>query len=221
MASRRFTEKEATALLRKAAELQASGTDSSAGISLDELRAAASEIGISPQTFAAAIEQYDTPEVPAKVGLFGGPSKFVHEQVVEGTLTEDGWEEILTDLRRTFGDQGTVNVRGNTREWMGHGGGLAEVTFSARQVGGSVRFSASSSLDGFAAMIYVIGTIPLLMGLGLAVKFLALGNIPNIAMAVCWLFLGMYGMRALFSRACVDYRAKWASLLSRSLGRVV
>ena len=223
VASRRFTEKEAGALLRKAAELQAKGS-ASEGISLEELRAAASEIGISPQTFAAAVEQMDVPAGPGKVGFWGGPSQFAHEQVIEGTLTEDGWEEILIDLRRTFGEQGTVNVRGTTREWTATGGGTAEVIFSARQVGGSVRFSGSSNLSGLGGVIYIVGTFPLLVLFAVLGKVfsssVSLGPAVVGALGAAFVTLGFLGLRKLFTGSCAGYQTKWSGFFARSAAKV-
>src|SRR5688572_19892997 len=110
MGSRRFTEKEAAAIMRKAAENQSrSGNSSSTeGFGEDELHAAARELGIESAAMDAAIESLDGPEESGRAGFFGGPFAFDEEIVVEGTMSEEKWEDILADIRKTFGEAGTI-----------------------------------------------------------------------------------------------------------------
>jgi hypothetical protein len=40
------------------------------------------------------------------------------ERVVAGELTDEVWEDVVAQLRRTFGDPGTVSQVGQAREWV-------------------------------------------------------------------------------------------------------
>jgi hypothetical protein len=168
MAERRFNEKQTAEILRLAVQ----GQSESGLTSESELRAAAQEMGISPEAISRAIDKTESQAGTEKPSWFwGGPMAVAIDDVVEGELTTDIWEDTIINLRKTLGEEGTINERGNVREWTAIGGGLVPVTVSIRQLNGTVRLDISSRLDGVAVMFGIIGTFLLIMGLALSGKF--------------------------------------------------
>lgn len=168
MAERRFNEKQTAEILRLAVQ----GQSESGLTSESELRAAAQEMGISPEAITRAIDKTEAHVESTKSSWFwGGPMAVSIDDVVEGELTTDIWEDTIIDIRKTFGEEGVIAERGNVREWTGYGGGLVPVTISLRQLNGTVRLDISSRLDGVAVMFGIIGIFLLIMGLALSGKF--------------------------------------------------
>lgn len=172
MGSRRFTEKEAAAIMRKAAENQPRTGQSSSGegFSEEELHAAARELGIDAAAVDAAIEAVDQPEESGKPGFFGGPYTMDFEVVANGTMTDEKWEEILADIRKTFGEAGTINRRGSTYEWIGTGGGVYPNTVTVRESGGSARVRVDSNMSGLGFLGYLIALLPMFITIGVLAK---------------------------------------------------
>lgn len=148
-------------IIRRAVEIQSGKTVGAEGISEDELRAAAGELGIEPGAISAALRAADSTE-HAPQDLWGGPYKFDAERVFDGTLSEEQWEETVADLRKVFEDNGTIEQRGSTREWAATGGGVDYKTVTIRQSGETVRVTATTSFGGLAFLAHLV-TVPLPM----------------------------------------------------------
>lgn len=162
---RQFSEKETAKILRRAAELQASvPSDASGRISETSLRDAARELGVDPKFIDEAIRQLEAGQGADNVGFFGGPSYTEIDRTFKGTITPDLWEDVLADLRKSLGEQGKVERRGDTYEWTGTGGGTTNMTFVMRQVGDSVRLQATAQLSGAGAVSYIIMMLPTFIG---------------------------------------------------------
>lgn len=169
MPSRRFTEKQTAEIMRRAAEIQAQGAASPVGVSEDELRAAARELGIQGEALDAALASLEAPEA-ARTGLWGGPFRREVDIVFEGQITDERWEEVLADLRRTFGETGQVDRRGNTYEWSGTGGGVDNNTVTVRQSGSAVRLSLTAEYSGLGVLAYLLSAIPMFVGVAVVAK---------------------------------------------------
>lgn len=172
MASRRFTERQLADVMRKAAEIQAreSTTSGNEGISEQEFRAAAHELGIGEPAIDAALADLDVPQSADHAGLWGGPFRRDLEGVFEGQVTDEKWEMIVADLRRTFGEAGSVNRRGSTYEWVGTGGGVDNNTITVRQSGGSIRVDISSEFGGYGFLGYLLMLLPLFVSVAILSK---------------------------------------------------
>jgi len=148
-------------IIRRAVEIQAGKPAGQEGISEDELRAAAVELGIEPGAITAALRSADSTE-HTRQDVWGGPFKFDAERVFNGTLSDEQWEETVADLRKTFEDNGTIEQRGSTREWATTGGGVDYKTLTLRQSGDTVRVTATTSFGGLSFLSY-LATVPLPM----------------------------------------------------------
>ncbi len=115
-----YTDKEISAVLKRAAELQRTqGPGATSGLSLDELEQIAADVGIDPEfvkTAALELEEGRTDETSYHV--LGGPTSIDLERVVEGEMTDEKWEEAVGEIRRVFEAAGDVGQLGSTREWI-------------------------------------------------------------------------------------------------------
>lgn len=168
--SRRFTEKQMAEIIRRAVEIQSGKAVAAEGISEDELRTAAAELGIEPGAISAALSSVDVSDASSRPNIWGGPTRTEIERVIEGTMTEDQWEETVADLRAALEEPGTVEQRGNTYEWSGTSGGLEYNTITVRQSGGTVRLKAVSTGAGLGTLAYALGFLPIFMVVGFLVK---------------------------------------------------
>ena len=157
-------------IIRQAVEIQSGSASAQEGISEDELRQAAAELGIESGALSAALNSADVSEASAKSNIWGGPTRSEAERVLDGTITEDQWEEIVSELRSAFEEPGTVERRGETYEWSGTGGGLEYNTITVRQSGKTVRLKAVSSGAGLGTIGYLLGFLPIFMTVGLLTK---------------------------------------------------
>lgn len=116
-----YTEKEISALLKRAAELQASdSTSDRQGLSLAELEQIAAEAGIDPR-FVREAATDTSRAAPSDIasGLLGGPLAIEDERIFRGEVTADQWETMVQEIRRTFGQGGTASQLGHSLEWNG------------------------------------------------------------------------------------------------------
>src|SRR5438105_12921837 len=95
-----FTDKQVSAILRRAAELQSGRGDAggqsgaSAGFSLQQLQQAAAELGIDPRCIEeAAAELESVRPSEGRSSFWGGPSLVVVERIVDGSITEEDWPD--------------------------------------------------------------------------------------------------------------------------------
>lgn len=171
MGNRRYTEREMAEIIRKAAEIQSgqANPSDSQGISEDEIRHAAMELGIAPGALDAALRGA-AESGPQQFNWWGGPTRYEAERIFDGTISDEAWEDILADLRQTFEENGTVERRGATYEWAATGGGVDYKTITLRPTGDSTRLKATSSFGGSAAVWYAAMPIPMFVVVGLLAK---------------------------------------------------
>jgi len=213
MAERRFTEKEVARVLRRASEIQSQG-GSSSGATETEIRAAAQEIGIDPQALARAMAELD-----------GGPldrassTKFEQEAVIHGRMTDEAWEDTVAELRRHFGEEGTVGVRSGVWEWTGTGGGLFTTHVGVRQDGDVVRVIGWSRSEGLMSMFGALAFIPFFIMV--AVLSRAPLPIAGRVMVVLGVILGLIGLvRLLHARTAYAGNQKLVASIRRIQERI-
>lgn len=204
-------------VLRKAAELQAGAKPpkSEHGSSESELRAAAREIGLDPQFVDQALAELDSEPAAASQSFFGGPMRAEFDQTFDGVLDDNAWEDTVADLRKTFGEDGTVEVRGSVREWIGTGGGSLPLSFSARQVDGQVRITAMSRHEGLAAICYIIAFLPFLILTAFLIRGLGLGGPIAVGAALSVAMVVFMLTRAIFSSGARQTEVKLRKAVSR------
>jgi len=155
MAERRFDDKEVGEILKAAAEMQSgiSTSGSSLGMTLAELQAVAQEVGIDPAHIdRAATELASTSDTPKRNGL----DSFFVQHSVKGQLSEEGWDELVTELRRHTGKRGKIEINGQSREWVGNSD-VSSVTLNVTFRGGRTRLKLFGETAGASALAKAMG----------------------------------------------------------------
>jgi len=216
MASRRFTEKQLADVMRRAAEIQARESTASGneGISEQEFRAAAHELGIGDPAIDAALADLDLPTSGDRAGLWGGPFRRDLAGVFEGRITDEKWEMLVADLRRTFGEAGSVERRGETYEWVGIGGGIDNKTITIRQSGESIRVDLSSEFGGYGILSFPLMLVPF---------FVSVAILSEAHLSTQWTLAILFGWSLLLFLAAraiaVQIGRKRAQKLSQFMNR--
>ncbi len=119
---RRYSEDEIAEILERATSprqgLLPGEGDTGVGLTLSELQAVASEVGIPPERIAQAAGTLAprTPSGPAPTYL-GAPRGVSHLVPIPREMTEGEWTRLVVELRETFRAQGKVGVQGSLRTW--------------------------------------------------------------------------------------------------------
>jgi len=158
----RFTHQEAEEILKRAGDHESARIEGD--VSLSELLRTAEEVGLSRESVLAALPCAQPAVEEGKAGLFGGPLSRSAYLVVDGALTEAKWQQILQELRRGTGDAGESRQDGEGWQWKATFGGIQTMVVTVRPTEeGKTRIDVSSSLNGLAAIVHVIGFGGILM----------------------------------------------------------
>jgi hypothetical protein len=88
------------------------------GLTLDEIQSIGAEAGIEPTAIAQAAAALDAPPIMvARRTVLGAPVAVGRMVQLPRALTDAEWEQLVVELRATFGARGRVAVQGNLREW--------------------------------------------------------------------------------------------------------
>ncbi len=120
MAKKRlYTEKDFSAIMRRAAELQRTeGADDSPGLSLQELEQIADDVGIDAGFVRRAAFELDEGEPEKGDLLLGGPTRIDVERIIDGHMSDASWEDALGEIRRAFAAEGEIRQEGRSRDWI-------------------------------------------------------------------------------------------------------
>lgn len=158
-------------VIRRAAEIQSGQARPSAseGISEEEIRHAAMELGIESGALDAALRG-SSEQAPHRFNWWGGPTRYEAERIFQGNISDEAWEDILADLRQTFEENGAVERRGATYEWAATGGGVDYKTITMRPTGDSTRLKVTNSFGGIASISYLLIPLPMFIAVGFLTK---------------------------------------------------
>ncbi|HYE58452.1 MAG TPA: hypothetical protein VD948_08085, partial [Rhodothermales bacterium] len=172
---RLYDDKDVSALLRRAAELQAraeGGTTS--GLTLEELQNIAREVGIDPRYVEQAARTAGQTQVKDGTTYFwGAPSRATAERLLPGPVSDDLWETVVMEARRTFGQTGKTDQVGRNREWRWDYYGTYTMAFvSASPRKGQTALHVERRLDNEGVVAYLpLMMTALLAGILLPLKF--------------------------------------------------
>lgn len=162
---RRYNEQEIARIFEDAASAQRAAQDHPSardGLTLDELQAIGTEVGISPEFVRQAASDLDA-HIPATVPekFFGIPASASHTVEIPGAFTDDDWDRLVVDLRQTFQARGEISFDGALREWRN--GNLfasveptesgARLRLGSRKV--ETRYSIAAGIGWFVFMMLV------------------------------------------------------------------
>jgi hypothetical protein len=146
MPERRFNEDEVAAIFRHATDAQENPDrrlPSGEGLTLTELQDIGRDVGIAPEMVsraAASLESAGTVTSRRFIGLSAGVG---HSVELGRRLSDDEWEQLVVDLRETFGARGTVQEHGSFRQWTN---GKLQVLVEPTANGNRVRMSTVNSM---------------------------------------------------------------------------
>lgn len=132
-----FTEDDARKILARAAERQEAAErarlGSGEGVSLQELKAIADEVGIDPSYVQAAAGELalkkQSPPVKSRMGL---PTRLQEVRMLPGSVSDRQWGEMVRVFREAFGRSGMVSEFGDVREWISANVGSEGMPVSVR-----------------------------------------------------------------------------------------
>src|SRR5690606_34782898 len=122
------------------------------------------EVGISPHVVEQAALEVDSGAKEESAG-----SK-VLDHTIDGTVTDEQWEDMVISLRQYSGKSGTSTLHGSTREWTSDSE-MGSLTLTASNRNGRTRFRLLGDTTGVSAIGWVMGSIFGFMG----VLFLSVG----------------------------------------------
>lgn len=157
---RRYSEAELHAIFERAAERQEEARHAEAAsrgqLTLAELQQIGADSGIDPAHVAAAAAELNRPSPPAK-RMLGFPAEVRRTRFIPGPVTDEAWEQMVAELRRTFDQPGVAGEVGRVREWTTqvHRRRGAAVRVSLDPVEGGTRVTIEQTLRS-SALPFVI-----------------------------------------------------------------
>lgn len=164
----RFNRDEISKILKRAAELEHNENidDDSDGLTLQELQQVSKEVGIDPKYIQLALRELQTPTRSLTSNILGGPFKYNILEAAPGTLTEEEWEEVVSEIRRIHGGIGKTSKLGNTFEWEQRKQEIGYIQVSLSPKKDHTKIHINANYRYYASMIYtftgVFGTILLI-----------------------------------------------------------
>ncbi len=218
---RLYSEKEISVILKRATEIQEeAGPPDAYGLSLEELQQIAAEAGIDPRYVMAAAAELERGGVKDKkrFHLLGAPLSMLSERVVEGEATEEKWEEVLAEIRRTFDLVGVTGQVGRSLEWT-HTGRRQQVQVAVTSREGQTRIRIHQHYPKAALLTFLPPVMLAYLLFGILLGALNVVTLPLVAA----LFIGLLGavflaMRFAFSRVVRNKERKAGQLLDRLAG---
>lgn len=118
MADRKYDDKEVGQILNAAAEMRSgmSTATSGDGITLAELQRIAEEVGINPNNVERAASALS---VNSQRKSQRGSGFVMIESRIDGVISEEIWDELITEVQRFAGKPGSRLAQGPAREWTG------------------------------------------------------------------------------------------------------
>ncbi|MGE0000439.1 MAG: hypothetical protein AB7F50_01335 [Fimbriimonadaceae bacterium] len=206
-----LSEAEASEILRAAAELQeASGTDYSAGVTVEELQRIASEAGISPEFLAQAMR------APIAKTTTTSPLRLSQETevVVDGEIAPENLDLLLSELKSKGGVSQFQQVGRSLSAMVNRVPMSARVELVSR--GGRTRVKVKS----IPFMPYFLGLHAPLIAACVAGPAVGSHNpLAGVAVAVGTFVAGL-GLFSLFNKISLQKSRELASWLAEEVGRV-
>jgi hypothetical protein len=196
---RLYTEKDISAILRRATEMQRTrGRDDTPGLSLEELQQVAEDVGIEPDLVRRAALEMEEGETPKSDRLFGGPVEIDREWMIDGELTDERWEDALGEIRRTYSAEGEVRREGRTWDWVHRDQMGGRVHVSMSPAGSKTRFRISYGMKEWLWLHVVFLSIGI-GGVAVQYAVLSLGALAETG-------IGLLVMLAFFMIGWLSFR---------------
>jgi len=177
-----YNSKEVQAILKIAAEnSSADGPDTPMGLSIDELRQLASEVGIDPEQVTRAAVEIEANSSINERNFWGGPFSYSTQVLLDSEITVDQWEEMLLSIRDFFKSKGKVTSRNSVYEWSSPWDTSNSAHVTALKNNGKTKINVSWNGPLTAIPYYIPVPIVAIGSLLFASGFLELTAIPGVA----------------------------------------
>ena len=214
----RYTDREVAQILRRAVALQEKqGTGPGRGLSLEEMKDVAREVGVDPRFVVEAAEALVRAGPPGGNSLLGGPIHLQAVQVVTEPFSTGQMQAVIDEIRRITGRHGRASQVADAIEWHGKDQ-LGSTSVSVSRVGQETRVRVIANRSDAAAVLYTLGAIGAVIGAGAAGAAVS----PLGAAVVAPTVIGVLGaswlsLRTFWSR----YARRWDERIRSTLGSVV
>lgn len=212
-----YSQDEIRALLQKATELQKdAGIPDEVGLTLEEIEQIAEDSGIDPTYIrdAISIKKTANPPSSSKFHILGAPISLEIGKELPYHLSEDDWEAVVHETRRTLNKNGgVVQKLGNSFEWINSDKKFIQASLTATPAKDKTRFFVSTHFGKLAFMTFYIPlmtTTLFLIGFLNSVDFSLTNNLIIPAAA----------LGTVFSAARFGFRA-WVSNQKKKLEKMI
>ncbi len=213
----RYTDKEASAILRRAMEIESTKGEISHpdGVTREDLNRIAAEVGIGEAHINEAIQQFHENDiVSAQERWLGAPEAYEIERVLDIELNEDTWKALVGELNAHFSEQNAGDISGNTFSWR-HKHSLGYVHVMAQKQGMKTVLRLKSHIDDGVSVGFVITCAVALLT---ALAAFAPAGLPLIAkIGLMFAGVGFWAqvLRFFAGRAYKKDKAKMRKLFNR------
>ncbi len=217
MPERRFDDKEVAQILGRASAEQAESSDvaSAMGVTLAELQRIAEEVGIRPGRIEVAAKELDQKR---QVRVEKANDSLLVEQTVPGEITEEIWEQFISEGRGFAGKAGQASLNGKVHEWQ-CSNETESVLITATSRNGRIGIKVLADSAGYTGVLSAIGVVCgilfSLIPMAAAIKMKVMGPLPIAAMMVAIMAIIAAVTTAACHRHRVAFRARVDGLMDR------
>jgi hypothetical protein len=170
MTERRYREEEVRKILQLATRPEPAGShpgDLSNGLTLSEIQSIAQEVGVPSDAISRAAAALEASGAAKRHTSWGMPIEVGRTVALPRDLTDQEWDQLVAELRATFGARGTVSVQGRLKAWSNGNlhASVEPIENGYRLRLGSVKGDASGinalGATGVAAGVIVLGATAL------------------------------------------------------------
>lgn len=153
------------------------------GLTLSDVQSIGSEVGVEPTAIARAAAALDAGIARPPRRSLGMPIEVGRIVPLSRAPTDEEWDQLVAELRATFGAQGQVTVQGGLREWRN---GNLHASVEPSPTGYRLRLG---TIKGDAHGVNALGATGLVAGGAVFVSMLLSGEVAG-AMIVPTIFGG-------------------------------
>lgn len=144
---KKFNRKEISRILKIASELdQENREPAEEGLSREELRKLAEEVGINPNHIDTAIQKFrGHPYEPSLPSFIEENFSYRNTLILDSPINDKLWEDVVTEIRRINGGIGKTSKLGSTYEWEQRkkNVGYLQVSITPKKEQSRIRINAS------------------------------------------------------------------------------
>ncbi len=215
--NKKFNREEISRILKIASELDQHEELEEEGLTHEELRNVAREVGIDAKHIETAIHQLQNHHFEESSPNFIEENfAYRKSNMVEGIIDDSLWEEIVTEIRRINGGIGKTSKLGSTYEWEQRKKNTGYLQVSVTPKNDHSRLRISASYKNFSNFLGLLG------GLVGFTTFAVLADGLSLEMLIAGIgaFAG-WGASRIYLKAWMQRKRKMLRSLSNRLTKVL